>query len=205
MHSELSLLVVRHGETDWNRQSRIQGCLDTHLSDAGRQQIERLGHCLKHHSFDALYSSDLQRAAETAAAIAQHHNKSVQTDIRLRERNFGAFQGMSVEEVQLQHPKWYQRHRDLDPHFNYCDGQSRTDKYEEVRSFFEDIQERHRTQNVLAVSHGGSISLMVHHVLGIPLDQDVPVRCGNAEYCVFELEAGRWILRLWGQNQHLIY
>ena len=83
----------------------------------------------------------------------------------------------------------------FDPDFDYHGGQSRRQKTDEVVSFLSDMLKWHNGQRVLAVSHGGSLSLIIQHILGIPLDQEVPIYFKNAGMCVLEYEVGRWILR----------
>ena len=94
-----TLLLARHGETDWNRELRIQGSSDIELNELGRQQAQFLAQELTDVDLDAIYSSDLSRARATAAAVAATHGLEVTLDPRLRERSFGSWEGLTREDV----------------------------------------------------------------------------------------------------------
>ncbi len=201
--SDLELWCVRHGETEFNKENRIQGCMDTELSDHGRRQIVHVGNRLKSVQFDAVYSSDLKRAHETARAINQHHDHEVQLDQRLRERHFGVFQGLTQNEITEQMPDLSVYFETRDPAFQIPDGQSRFQKLEQVQAFMHDMKERHAGERILTVTHGGVVYSMIHHVLGIPLDRDIPGDCTNTSITVFQFESQRWVLNRWGDSEHL--
>src|SRR5512142_825206 len=110
--SVTTLLLVRHGETDWNSDGRVQGHLDVPLNAAGRAQAARLADILASVPIDAIYTSDLSRASETASAIAARHGLAVHPDPGLRERLFGAWQGLSLDEVAVRFPEQYRLHRE---------------------------------------------------------------------------------------------
>jgi broad specificity phosphatase PhoE len=160
-----TLLLVRHGETDWNRDGRWQGHSDTHLNDAGREQARQVAADLGH--VDAIYASDLTRARETAEIIAADLGLEVRTDARLRERSFGAWEGLSMPEIEEQFGDALARWRlgdgpgadDAEPFEAFA---------ERVREFVEEILARHPDEAVLVVSHGGSIRVI--HALASGLD-----------------------------------
>jgi probable phosphoglycerate mutase len=99
------VIAVRHGETEWNVATRIQGQLDIGLNETGREQARRVARALAGEALDAVYASDLQRAVDTAQAIAAQAGLAVQTDAALRERGFGEFEGLTWAEVEQLHPK----------------------------------------------------------------------------------------------------
>ena len=104
------LLVVRHGETVWNKQLRFQGHGDSHLTESGRAQARALGQRLKNIPFDELIASDLGRTKETAALIAAATGHEIQTDSRLRERNYGVLEGLTFSEIKSRYPEvWRNR------------------------------------------------------------------------------------------------
>ena len=113
------ILAVRHGETAWNRDTRIQGHTDIALSDKGRWQAERLALALRDEPIAAFYASDLSRAFETAATSARAHGKPVQAHRGLRERAFGRFEGLTWAEIEAHHPQeavaWRKRVPDFAP------------------------------------------------------------------------------------------
>lgn len=160
-----TLLLVRHGETDWNRDGRWQGHSDTHLNDVGREQAARLASELD--GVDVVYSSDLARARETAEILAARLELPVHVDPRLRERSFGTWEGKTGPEIEAAfaaaHARWLAGEGpgadDAEP---FADFAAR------VQAFLAEVLERHPDENVLVVSHGGSIRVI--HALAQGLD-----------------------------------
>src|SRR5437868_1413233 len=100
----MRILLVSHAQTDWNVQGRFQGQTDIPLNDTGRRQAQRLREHLAGTSFENVLASDLSRARETAEIVAAPHKMAVQTDCRLRELQFGKWEGMTYEEIQATYP-----------------------------------------------------------------------------------------------------
>ena len=117
------LILVRHGETLWNRERRMQGQTDTPLSAIGRAQAQAVGQRLARHPFVALYSSDLTRAWDTAAAIARASGREVRREPALRERTFGVFEGLTYEEMAQRYPDEHARFSTRDPASQWQFGQ----------------------------------------------------------------------------------
>lgn len=140
------LLIVRHGQTDWNLQRRIQGHTDIPLNETGKLEAKKLAETLRHSYFAACYTSDLVRAQETASILAQSHNLPVRTDTRLRERHFGPWEGCLRDELPA-HPPSDQT--DIESHQDLC-----------LRAFqcFDDLRVQHPDEAVLIVTHGGFMS-----------------------------------------------
>lgn len=105
MQEPTRLLLLRHGETAWNAETRIQGQLDIALNERGLWQAERLAQALAGEDLAAVYSSDLLRAHATAAALARHHGLPVLADAALRERGFGRFEGLTYAEIEARFPE----------------------------------------------------------------------------------------------------
>ncbi len=166
MRPVTTLLFVRHGETDWNRDGRWQGHSDTQLNDAGREQARLVADELG--GVDVIYSSDLARARETADIIAaQLGGLEVNVDQRLRERSFGAWEGRTAPEIEAdfaeQHARW------LAGKGAGADDAEPFDAFgARVRGFLEDLLARHPEETVLIVAHGGSIRVI--HALASGLD-----------------------------------
>jgi broad specificity phosphatase PhoE len=160
-----TLILVRHGETDWNAQHRWQGHSDTALNDAGREQAHRLAAELER--VDALYSSDLARARETAEIVAGTIGLEVRFDRRLRERGFGAWEGLTTEEIESSFPDEQRRWR-----AGIGAGASDAEPFESfaarVGSFVDDVGLRHVDEEVLVVAHGGTIRVV--HAIAAGLD-----------------------------------
>src|SRR5688500_18536064 len=153
-----TLLLARHGETDWNRELRIQGSSDIELNDLGRKQAQALAQELEHVELDAIYASDLSRARATAEAVAASHGLEVLLDPRLRERSFGSWEGLTREDI-AERPE---RHHD---------GESTEEVRERVLAAVQSIATAHRGENVLVVSHGGALNALWHHALGVRIER----------------------------------
>jgi broad specificity phosphatase PhoE len=160
-----TLLLVRHGETDWNRDGRWQGHSDTRLNKLGREQARRVADELE--GVDVMYTSDLARARETAEIIAGRLDLDERIDDRLRERSFGAWEGLTAPEIEERFAGDLDRWRsgegpgavDAEPFDRFA---------ERVRSFLDDILGRHPEETVLVVTHGGTIRVI--HALATGLD-----------------------------------
>jgi len=149
-----TLLLARHGETDWNRELRIQGSSDIALNDLGRAQAHGLAEELEHVDLDAIYSSDLSRARATAEAVAASHGLEVRFDPRLRERSFGNWEGLTREDIAAL------------PEGESHDGESDDEVRERVLEAVQAIADAHPGEQVLVVSHGGALNSLWHHALG---------------------------------------
>jgi broad specificity phosphatase PhoE len=163
-----TLLLVRHGETDWNRDGRWQGHSDTHLNDVGRAQAARLADELG--GVDVIYSSDLARARETAEIVAERVDLPVHVDSRLRERSFGAWEGKTGREIESEfaaaHAQWLAGSPGADDAEPFAEFAAR------VESFLADIVERHPDETVLIVAHGGSIRVIHARAQGLDYVRD---------------------------------
>jgi glucosyl-3-phosphoglycerate phosphatase len=160
-----TLLLVRHGETDWNRDGRWQGHSDTQLNDVGRDQAVRVAGELD--GVDVVYASDLARARETAEIVAARLGLPVRLDERLRERSFGGWEGKTAPEIEAEfrdaHASWIAGEGP-----GAEDAEAFADFAARVQAFLADILARHPDGTVLVVAHGGSIRVI--HALASGLD-----------------------------------
>jgi broad specificity phosphatase PhoE len=154
-----TLLLARHGETDWNRELRIQGSSDIALNELGLKQAQALAQELEHVELDAIYASDLSRARATAEAVAASHGLEVQLDPRLRERAFGSWEGLTREDLAGL------------PGGESHDGESDDEVRERVLAAVRSIAEAHPGEQVLVVSHGGALNTLWHHALGVRIER----------------------------------
>ena len=154
------ILAVRHGETDWNRDTRIQGHTDIALSDKGRWQAERLAQALRDEPIAAFYASDLSRAFETAATTARAHGKPVQAHKGLRERAFGHFEGLTWAEIEAHHPQDALAWRKRVPDFAPPGGESLLQLRERVVAAVDEIAARHPGEQLMLVAHGGVLDIL---------------------------------------------
>ncbi len=201
--SRTQVIIVRHGQTQWNIRKIRQGHLDSELTDKGIAQAQALGQRLARESFTALYSSDLGRALETARMITAVTGHEIITDVRLRERHLGIFQGLSGDEIKEQYPEEYQLHRTLGPNYVIPGGESARQQLARNVSCLDEIALRHSGEKVLVVTHGGVVSALFRYALNIPLEAPRRFEFVNAGLNVFAYEEGNWILRTWGDVSHL--
>ncbi|HET7874132.1 MAG TPA: histidine phosphatase family protein [Methylomirabilota bacterium] len=167
----LRLLLLRHGETDWNQERRFQGWMDTTLSPTGRAQAEAAARMLAAQPLAAVWASPLARALDTARAIAAPHGLPVETDPAFKEMRFGPWEGLTVGEVQARWPEEYRTWVER-PHELRLGG---AETVEEVRRRVLDgldgLRGRHQGQTVCLVAHGVSSRILILEALGLPLER----------------------------------
>lgn len=175
----LHLILVRHGETEWNAQHRYQGQSDVPLSALGVQQAQLVAERLVDQEIDAIYASDLKRAWKTATAIAEKIGTPVVAEERLRELKFGILEGLTFDEAQAKYPEmiatWLE-----DTNQPPQGGESLIDLNKRIRSLLDDLQKKHDGQIVLLVAHGGSLGEMLRVVLSVASDRRIHFVMKNA-------------------------
>lgn len=154
------LLLIRHGETAWNAEHRIQGQLDIPLSPQGMLQSARLAECLASEPIDAVYSSELSRAWLTAAPLAARLGLEVIAEPRLRERSFGLFEGLTLDEIAARYPAAFAQWRARDLAWRPDGGECGQQLIDRVLSAAADVVARHAGQTVALVSHGGVLDVV---------------------------------------------
>ncbi len=158
------IVAVRHGETAWNVDTRIQGQLDIGLNKRGMWQAQRVGLALADEAIDHIYSSDLSRAHTTAQAIAQHartpHARTVRLHTGLRERGFGTFEGQTWAAIAEQWPEESRRWKQRDPHFAPPGGETPTQLLARVSRTVEEIAAQHLGEHIVLVAHGGVMDML---------------------------------------------
>ncbi len=184
----MKLYCVRHGETTFNFEGRIQGQLDSQLSDLGRRQCQAVAEALGSLEFDAVVASPLARALETAQCIAERLGLSVTIEPRLMEINAGIFQNHCWEEIGRRFPDDAARWRTQDPDFRIPEGESRRDLMLRGREAFSAIREAGYRQAVV-VAHGGSLSGAFKALLEIPAERNpFTLANGSVSIVVWEKE-----------------
>jgi probable phosphoglycerate mutase len=197
------LIVIRHGQTQWNLKLIRQGHLDSPLTEMGLAQASALAGRLAQETFSALYSSDLGRAVQTAQTIADTTGHKIVTDARLRERHLGVFQGLNGDEVQQQFPEEYRLHRTIGPDYVIPGGESVRQQVTRNITCLNEIAERHGGETIVVVTHGGVLSGLFRHTFSIPFDAPRRFEFTNAGLNVFNYEQGNWFLQTWGDVSHL--
>ena len=154
------ILAVRHGETAWNRDARIQGHTDIALNAHGEWQAAQLAQALREEPIAACYASDLRRAHATAMAVAQHHGLPVETHIGLRERCFGVYEGRSWVQLEADHPAETLAWRKRVPDFAPPGGESLLQLQARVVNAVSELAARHPGEQILMVAHGGVLDIL---------------------------------------------
>ena len=165
----MNLILVRHGETDWNRTGRCQGVADIELNNIGRRQVREVAESLKNHDIAAVYSSDLRRALETAREIARHHNISVSIDEDLREMNQGELEGLMFSEIRERYAHVLKEWRESPETLKLPHGESLLEVQQRAWKVFEKVHRRHAGQTVVAVSHNLTITSLLCKITGVGL------------------------------------
>lgn len=197
------IILIRHGETDWNDQGRIQGHLPVPLNARGMAQAEALAARLRDDSFDAVYSSDLLRARQTAEAIARISGHEIRLDERLREWDLGMLSGMLRTEAERDHPHIARIYRDYLVDEIIPRGESIRQRYERITAAVSDIAARHRGESVLIVSHGGPLGDCYHRAVGKEVEERIRIDLFNASINSIRIDGNDWTLESWAQIEHL--
>ena len=197
------IVVVRHGQTHWNVEARIQGHGDSNLTEEGIAQAEAIASRLANEPCDELISSDLGRAHETARRIAARNGKSIVLDARLRERAFGVGEGMGYAELDRTYPGSFIRTGAVDPDLRVPGGESRRQFHARVCDALEDIATKHAGRNLIVVAHGGVLSSLYRHIHGIGLESVHPIPIANASYNLLRHDGRGWAIEAWSDTAHL--
>ena len=197
------LYIVRHGETVWNREGRIQGHTDVGLSERGRQQARLLARRLNSVPLDAAYASDLSRASDTAAAILQDRDVPFYPTPRLREYHKGAFEGLTEAELRTRYPAEYPGYIAKDLDYAPEGGESTRGVSARMTGIIGEIKERHLSDSVLVVGHGGSLRAAMMALLGMTMDANWRFVFGNCTLTIVDTYHDNAVLRLFNDGSHL--
>jgi len=196
------IILIRHGETEWNSQQRMQGHSNSDLSSVGQAQIQALGQWLKNVPFDLIYSSDSPRAKQTAEAITQFSGHELQFDQRLREKNLGVFEGLTSEEARERHPEVFRLFKTAGSKYVVDEGESTQQLQDRALEIVNEIRIKHPEERVLLVTHGGFIRVVMKHSLGLSLE--TPTRFLIRNTGVFRLVwEDKWLVSQMGGVSHL--
>jgi len=201
--SATTLVLVRHGETAWNVEGRIQGHLDIPLNEIGLAQAAAIGTRFGAENFDAIYSSDLIRALRTASPVVASPENDIIREWRLRERHLGVLQGLTGGEAMVRQPDAWKVFKSRDANLALAGGESLGEFSRRVVDFVEDVRARHAGRRVLMVTHGGVLDAAYRHATAMPLSaiRDFPIY--NASVNVISHNGGRWNIESWGDVSHL--
>ncbi len=197
-----TVLLIRHGQTDWNKIGRWQGHTDIPLNDSGHQQARLLAHRLATWPISVIYTSDLKRAVQTADLLGTKLGLVPIKEPALRERNGGFFQGLTREELQARFGEEWRRVRQdgLAP----PNGESDLDLAMRVEAAFQQMVSRHKGDMIAMISHGGALKVLISHILGLPLGQPAPFSLsGNTGLSIIKTNENGSILTLLNDVSHL--
>lgn len=197
------LILIRHGETAWNRVARIQGHTDIPLSPLGLSQAERLAQALADEPLAAIYSSDLSRARQTAEAVASLQQLPVRLDAGLRERAFGRFEGLSWDEIAEGHPDDASRWRRREPDFEVGGGESLNAFSARCLAAAARAAAAHRGQAIALVAHGGVLDCLYRAATRQALEAPRSWQLGNATINRLLATAEGFTLVGWNDDRHL--
>ncbi len=197
------IIAVRHGETEWNVNARMQGHLDIALNDTGRWQAERVAQALADEPITTIYASDLLRAFDTAQMISRELNVPVQSDTGLRERHFGDFQGRTLAELEAALPDQAMLWRTRDPDFAPGGGESLVQFRSRVLSTTEKLVARHPGELVALVAHGGVLDVLYRAATRIELQAPRSWSLGNASINRLLWTPDGFTLVGWADSRHL--
>ena len=198
----IKLLLVRHGQTEGNVLGLYQGRTDVDLNDVGREQAEKIGRRLSLEKIDAIYSSDLKRARQTAERIASFHQIAVLLREELRELNVGDFEGKHPEEIEREHGPMENMWKEGE--WSAPGGETLSDFSARVSRFVEEVRGRHEEdETVVAVAHGGSLRSLIAGFLGIGPEAWWRMELDSTSLSILELHPERAVLTLMNDTCHL--
>lgn len=202
------IILIRHGETAWNAERRLQGHIDIALNAEGERQAEALASALSAERFDAIVSSDLQRAHQTATALARLHDLPVHTDPALRERCYGAFEGLLYAEIEQRYPAEFAAWQARDVDSAVPDGVRRAETF---RQFYQRSidgiaawADQYQGATLALVAHGGVLECAYRAALGLSLETPRTFKVMNASINRFTVIEGKLVLDSWGEVGHLL-
>lgn len=202
-----TIILIRHGETAWNAVRRLQGHTDIALNETGLRQAAALGQALAGERIDAIVASDLQRAMQTAEAVAGRHGLAVQTDAQLRERCYGVFEGMLYADIEQAYPQEYAlwQARDIDAVMpgGLREAESFREFYRRAVDGMARWAERHAGRTIAVVAHGGVLECAYRQAVGMSLDSPRDFQVRNASINRFSYAGGQLALASWGEVGHL--
>jgi probable phosphoglycerate mutase len=197
------LCLVRHGETAWNAEGRVQGQTDVPLSATGRAQARAVGAALAGERFAALYASDLERVRQTAAPAAAALGLEVRLDARLRERHYGRFETLTYEEARARLPEDFARFKAKELDYDFGSGESLARFNARALECLAEIAARHAGAAVLVFTHGGVLEMAYRHALGRGLQSARDFEIPNAALNRLEIGPAGWRVLAWAEVAHL--
>lgn len=199
------ICFMRHGETDWNVERRIQGQTDVPLNETGVRQALTMAFNAAHYTFSAIYSSDLSRARETARMLAERDGLEVRLTPLLRERHHGIFEGYTGAECKARHPEAHARYIARDPDYDFETGESLLGVARRVEQAVHELTRQHPGQTIAAVTHAGPLDILYRKATGRPLHTPRDFAVPNCALNWFSFDARGWHLDAWDDHHYLAH
>ncbi len=203
----IELLLIRHGETAWNRERRMQGHIDIPLSEAGVRQAQALGRALAAERPLAIYSSDLGRARATAQPAADAHNMPVILRASLRERCYGAFEGLLYDEISQRYPQAFAAWRARELHARFPEGERQAETQQEFHDravqAVTGIVSAHPACKLVVVTHGGVLDCLYRAATGMSIEAERNFGIVNAAINRLQWDGQRFRIVQWSDASHL--
>ncbi|MBI5840653.1 MAG: alpha-ribazole phosphatase [Chloroflexi bacterium] len=200
----MKLLLVRHGQTDWNLNQRFQGQTDVPLNKTGEEQAQKIAQRLSGKTIDAIYSSDLSRAIKTAETIASHHDLKITPDPRFRELAFGEWEGLTYQELKSAAPELLEKWQTDPLNSAAPEGEMLSQLAERVKSALGDLQTRHADQTILLAAHGGPIQTVLCLALGLDLSHYWQFSISSASLTEIAFYSKGAIINVLNDTSHLL-
>ena len=197
------VVLVRHGETDWNKNSRYQGVMDIELNKKGKNQAKKLYERLKDEEFDRIYSSTLKRAYQTIAEIADYQKKEVITIADLMEIDFGQWEGLTFSEIEDKYPdlakKWAKDPTCCKP----PEGEHIKEVETRVGKTIDKIVDENDDNKILIATHGGIVRIMMAYLLDLPLSRIFSIEVDNVSVSRIKFYKHYPVVKLLNSTYHL--
>ena len=197
--------LIRHGQTLWNQDSKYQGHSDIALSETGKEQAQRLREYFvsKNIELNAIYASDLSRAHQTAEIIAGAYNMSVSVNKDFREMNFGVWEGLTFKEIQKLYTELAEQWLKAPENLEIPNGESFLIVKDRAERALQSIIQKHENENIVLVSHGGTLRTIFCALLDIPLTKMWQFKLDNTAVTIFDFYKDKPILSLYNSTAHL--
>ena len=197
-----TLIVIRHGETFWNREHRIQGHLDSALTPEGIAQAEACARRLADEQIDVVEASDLGRVRHTAEILLAGRALPITFDASLRERCFGTGEGMTYAQMEAKYPQMFSTTGLVDAEFTLPEGESRAVFHQRVQTSIESLAVAHAGKRILVVTHGGVLGVIYRWLNNLPVGAQ-RIAIPNVGYNRLSAGQGGWKIDVWGDTSHL--
>ncbi|MBS3811379.1 MAG: alpha-ribazole phosphatase [Halanaerobiales bacterium] len=198
-----NLVLVRHGETQWNKDSKYQGAVDIELNKKGKRQAQELYNFLKDEKFDTIYSSTLKRASHTVKDIADYQNKDLITIADLMEIDFGEWEGLTFAEIEENYPKLAHKWAKDPTCCKPPEGEHIQEVEERVGDAIDQIVKENQDKKVLIATHGGIVRIIIAYLLELPLNRIFSIEVDNVSISRVKFYDHYPVVKLLNSTHHL--